>query len=141
MNDYHAVMGPVIASHGGFINQYYGDGIMALFEDPDSAVEAATGMLGALEGFNETHEAIAIGIGLHTGEVMLGTIGDEARLDTGVIGDAVNTAARIQDLTKEHETSLLVSGATREGLEGDWAELGTVTPKGKTESITLWSPR
>lgn len=143
MNDYHALMGPVIAERGGFINQYYGDGIMALFDEADGAVEAAREMLAALETFNEGHEPIAIGIGLHTGEVMLGTIGDERRLDTGVIGDAVNTASRIQELTKAHGRALLLSEATRDALEDDakLEEVATVTPRGKSEAITLWSLR
>lgn len=140
MNDYHAIMGPLIAKHEGFINQYYGDGIMALFAEPTGAVEAARDMLDALDGFNDTHDPIAIGIGVHTGDVMLGTIGDEARLDTGVIGDAVNTASRIEALTKEHDTPLLVSEATRAAIDGDWLEVAVVTLRGKSAPITLFRP-
>ena len=141
INEYLAYVEPCITDNGGFINQYYGDGIMALFEDADAALAAGREMLAALEDFNESHETIAIGIGLHTGEVMLGTIGDEARLDTGVIGDAVNTASRIQELTKEHGRALLLSGATERALAEAPAldEIATVTPKGKSEPITLFA--
>lgn len=145
MNQYHAVMEPVITGVGGFINQYYGDGIMALFPSADAGVDAAVGMCTALETFNASQdETLAIGIGLHTGDVMLGTIGGEARLDTGVIGDAVNTAARIESLTKEHGRPILFSGATKDALqEADRQieEVATVTPKGRVGQVTLYAPR
>lgn len=143
MNEYHAVMEPAIGAEGGFINQIYGDGIMALFETPDAAARAALAMRSALETFNETHEPIDIGIGVHTGEVMLGTIGGKERLDTGVISDAVNTASRIQELTKEHGRPILLSGAAVEALEHPDAlaleEVATVTPKGRRGEVTLFA--
>lgn len=143
MNDYHAAMEPVIQAAGGFINQYYGDGVMVLFETPDDAVQAALGMREALAKFNDEREApIVIGIGIHTGEVMLGTIGGKDRLDTGVISDAVNTASRIQDLTKKYGKPILISDATKRGLnetELSVEEVDQVTPRGKAQPITLFA--
>src|ERR1700722_4014378 len=121
INTYLAHMGPVIRTHNGFIDKYIGDAIMALFEDADDALRAGLAMHAALEGFNEERRAsglepIAIGIGLNTGSLMLGTIGEKNRMDGTVISDAVNLASRIESLTKEYHVGLLISQYTYEQL-------------------------
>ena len=128
LNAYLGRLGPVIQQHGGFVNQYYGDGIMALFLNrPSDALKAAVGMLRALSAYNQEREAkgrapIRIGIGLHTGSLMMGIIGDTLRLEAGVVSDTVNTAARMEGLTKHFGVNLLLSEATwqrvREDREG-----------------------
>ncbi len=105
INAYLAEMGPVIAQHGGFIDKYIGDAIMALFEKADDGVRAGLAMLAILERFNAKRQAagaepIVIGIGLNTGSVMMGTIGERHRMDGTVISDAVNLAARLESLTR-----------------------------------------
>jgi hemerythrin len=111
-------MEPVIAAHGGFIDKYIGDAIMALFPDsPDAALLCSLAMLERLEGYNVgRHRAgyrpIKIGIGINTGIVILGTVGGAARMDGTVIGDAVNLAARLERLTKEYQVSILISEYT-----------------------------
>lgn len=132
MNDYHARMEPLIAGQGGFINQIYGDGIMAMFPTPTAAAAAATAMLAA------RGDDVEIGIGLHTGPVMLGTIGSEERLDTGVLGDTVNTAARLQELTKEHGHAIIASGATVAALDVSGTALGDVELRGKSEPLKIY---
>jgi class 3 adenylate cyclase len=115
-------MEPAILAHGGFIDSYVGDAIMALFDGPPTrAVEAAVAMLRALEEFNTERAfagavAVDIGIGLNTGRLTLGTIGGADRLKCGVIGDAVNVAARIESLTKRYRVQLLISGETHRQL-------------------------
>ena len=143
-------MGPVIRNHEGFIDKYIGDAIMALF--PDSAeqgLRAALGMLGRLDRFNATlgaelHTAtddIEIGVGLHTGRLMLGIIGEAERCDGTVISDAVNLASRLESLTKYYGAAILVSGQflrrvpTRDFFKSRLLDF--VRVKGKNEAITI----
>ena len=120
LNDLFGALEPAIHDHGGFVDSYIGDAIMALFDGPPSnAIDAALAMLAALERHNETRRAVgqvpvAFGIGIHTGPVRLGTIGGPKRLKCSVFGDSVNLAARVEQLTRRYATPLLVSGQTLE---------------------------
>ena len=110
INTFLERMGPVIRAHNGFIDKYIGDAIMALFNNADDALCAGLAMHDALEGFNAERvasglEPIAIGVGLNTGSLMLGTIGEKHRMDGTVISDAVNLASRIESLTKEYASA------------------------------------
>jgi class 3 adenylate cyclase len=122
VNSYLSYMEPQILAHGGFVDSYIGDAIMALFDrSPSDAVDAAVSMLRALGEFNEARtlrglRGIDIGVGLNTGVLTLGTIGGPERLKCGVIGDTVNVASRIEGLTKRYRVPLLVSGDTRDRL-------------------------
>ncbi len=147
LNAYLARMGGAISGAGGFIDKYIGDAIMALFEDgPDSALRAAAAMREALAGFNtelaeKGWQPIDIGIGIHTGEVVMGTVGFVSRIDSTVIGDAVNVASRVEGLTKQYGASILVTQATKDALSEAWPlEVvdATVTLRGKREPIALW---
>lgn len=156
INAYLGRMGPIIQEHGGFICQYYGDGIMALFKDNhDMAVKAAIEMQQALQRYNRkrfarNRQPIQIGIGLNTGQLMLGVIGDEQRYDTSVISDAVNTAARMEGLTKIFGCQVIVSEKTlmelnisteMEGVDtlgGDYRFLGKVRVKGKEKVVKIY---
>ncbi|MBL8022541.1 MAG: hypothetical protein JNM27_22880 [Leptospirales bacterium] len=118
INDYLKRMGPVIRDHDGFIDKYIGDGILALFERADDAVRAGLAMLVELDAFNQDRpEPTEIGIGIHTGRIMLGTIGEELRMENTVIGDTVNSASRIEALTKAYRTRFLVSRDTLQAMQ------------------------
>ena len=156
INAYVGRMGPIIRENGGFICQYYGDGIMALFkENPQQAISASIGMQRALEKYNRRRQLkdrvpIKIGIGLNTGHLMLGVIGDESRFDTSVISDAVNTASRLEGLTKIFGSQIIVSETTLKELNdidqadnesdylGEFRFLGKVKVKGKDEVIKIY---
>jgi class 3 adenylate cyclase len=140
-------MGPVIRTHNGFIDKYIGDAIMALFEKPDDALQAGLAMLDALDHFNADRRAagrppIAIGIGINSGSLMLGTIGERHRMDGTVISDAVNLAARIESLTKEYGTPLLISEYTWRQLADREAyeirPIDVVVVKGKSRPVTIF---
>ncbi|MBF0237380.1 MAG: AAA family ATPase [SAR324 cluster bacterium] len=111
-------MEPVIREHSGFIDKYIGDAIMALFPtNADDAVRGANSMLRKLVLLNHLRNRtgqppIRIGIGLNTGRLMLGTVGGKKRMDGTVISDAVNLAARLENLTKTYGASLLISEYT-----------------------------
>lgn len=120
INAYLARLGPVVRQHDGFIDKYIGDAIMALFRSPDDAVAAGVDMFEVLQRFNEERvpsPAIRIGVGIHTGKVMLGTIGEQSRMEGTVIGDVVNLAARLEALTKATGHGMLLSEATVDALE------------------------
>lgn len=116
LNEYLARMGQVISDAGGFIDKYIGDAIMALFEDETtgSALRAALAMQQTLKAFNEERRykgqpTINIGIGIHRGEVVMGTIGFTSRIESTVVGDAVNVAARVEGLTRKYNCTVLVT--------------------------------
>lgn len=144
INRYLATMEPLIHRHDGVINEYLGDGIMALFGRPDDAVRAAVAMQRALAGLNqqlagEGQEPIRVGIGIHQGMLMLGTIGGERRLSCTVVGDPANTAARLEGMTKLYRARVLVSEAVAEDLQGDFTlrEVDRVVAKGKTAPLVI----
>jgi len=148
INEYLTAMEAPIQAHGGFIDSYRGDGIMALFAGcADDAVLAGIDSLRALSKLNEARAArgtrpLRMGIGIDTGRLMLGTIGGEKRLSAGVIGDSANTASRIESLTKRYGACLLISDRTRSGCrapEGIRMRLiDRVRPHGKAEPVALY---
>jgi adenylate cyclase len=84
---------------------------------------------------------VEIGVGLHSGHVASGTVGSDRRLEYACVGDTTNTSARIEGLTKQYGTPLLLSAATRDRLKSaiDLVEVGTVDVRGRTAPIVLWT--
>ncbi len=122
INDYLTRLGPAVRANNGFIDKYIGDAIMALFDCPCDAVQAGVDMLRTLAAFNAEREQlgaapIRIGIGLNTGPLMLGIIGEDLRMEGTVIGDAVNLAARLETLTKKYKVPFLISEDTLASIE------------------------
>jgi len=148
VNGYLSRMEPIIIKHHGFIDKYVGDAIMALFPThADDAVRASIGMLRRLNHYNITRtrpdrQPIKIGIGLHTGRLMLGTVGGHSRMDGTVISDAVNLGARVEGLTKLYGATLLITEHTYAHLEDPthyaMREIDRVAVKGKTQPVTLF---
>lgn len=146
INMYLSRMGPIIRAYDGFIDKYIGDAVMALFERPDDGVRAGFKMLETVNTYNETRreagrDPIGIGVGLNTGSLMLGTIGEEHRVDGTVISDAVNLASRVEGLTKSYKEPLLITEAVYESLErpDDFSVVSveSVIVKGKTTAVNL----
>ncbi|MCB9742581.1 MAG: adenylate/guanylate cyclase domain-containing protein [Alphaproteobacteria bacterium] len=148
INTYLRFMEPAVHAHGGFINQYLGDCIMALFPSgADEAMASAVDMSAALEAFNAQQEkngdvAVRVSVGLSSGKLMLGTIGGMDRLDSGVIGDPVNLAARLESMNRLYGTVMIVSERTLSRLAHPerfmTRELDHVIVKGKTEPIRIY---
>ena len=118
LNDYLERMGKAIDQAGGFVDKYIGDAIMALFDDEhtDRLLDAILGMRRELAALNAERAAaglppIANGVGAHGGEVVMGTIGFASKIESTVIGDAVNVASRVESLTKDHGVAVLVTDA------------------------------
>ena len=154
LNEYLGAMTEVVFRHGGTLDKFIGDGIMAYFgaplasaAHPQQAVACALDMLLALETLNGKREArgeerLRIGVGVHTGPAVVGDVGSEARREYTAIGDSVNLASRIEGLTKLHGLPVLVSQATRDRLQVGivWHEAEAVAVKGKTEKVATFFP-
>ncbi|MGD9150812.1 MAG: response regulator [Desulfobacterales bacterium] len=113
---------PVITAHQGFIDNYQGDGMMALFpESADDGVQAAIAMHAAVSEYNterkqKGYQPIGIGVGLHIGDLMLGIIGHAERMQGTVVADAVNLASRLEGLTRVYGSSISISEPTLKQL-------------------------
>lgn len=148
LNDYLSQMEPVISRNHGFIDKYIGDSIMALFMgNVENAVDAAIEMRAALSDFNlkrklEGKKTTNSGIGIHTGNLMLGIVGGHGRMDGTVVSDAVNLASRIEGLTKMYGTSIIISQDTLIKLEDpsryNYRFLDVVKVKGKKEAVYIF---
>jgi class 3 adenylate cyclase/HAMP domain-containing protein len=150
LNDYLKNIGPSIVCNDGFIDKYIGDAIMALFPNTQGksahhAVAAAVGMVQALNQFNAKRppdSQLHIGIGIHTGDLVLGTIGFKDRIESTVIGDTVNLASRMEGLTKQYGVTIGITEDTYKSLPGvhDFVvrELDTVQVKGKEQAVTIY---
>jgi class 3 adenylate cyclase len=147
VSSYNERMGPIIRNHNGFINQYLGDAIMALFpESAERSLNAAIEMQQSIRAFNAIQAAlnlptIKMGIGMHTGPLIMGITGDKDRLDATTISDAVNTASRIESLTKYYKVNILISETTLQQIRHPeifhLRYLGKVQVKGKQSSIGI----
>ena len=134
-------MGPIIRKHHGFINQYLGDAIMAIFPGTAAdALAAAVDMQKEVLEFNKIRELnnqqpIRIGVGMHTGPLIMGITGDKDRMDAATISDSVNTASRIESLTKHYKASIILSDTSLEQISQKdhfhLRYLGMVQLKGK----------
>ncbi len=148
LNSYLGRVSPLIRNENGFIDKFIGDAIMALFpETVDSALDASINILNELTVYNSQRQnqgypAVKIGIALHTGVLMLGTIGEENRMDGTVIADAVNLASRLEGLTKIFGSGIIISEETLEKLNNPekyrCRYLGNVHVKGKDKAVRIY---
>lgn len=146
INEWLAEAEGEITRAGGFIDKYIGDAIMALFESPTVAVQASVGCFRALDRFNARRSAlgrpaVGVGIGLHRGPLVLGSVGSATRLSCTVIGDSVNLASRVESLTKRYGAGLLVTDAVASALgpkDAALRELDCVIVKGKAQPVSLF---
>jgi adenylate cyclase len=152
LNEYFTLMVDVILDHGGILDKYIGDAIMAVFgapfcgpHDADNAVQTAVGMMRVLQEFNRRRadlgqDALAIGIGHNTDGVLSGNIGSPKRMDYTVIGDGVNLASRLEGANKAYGTQILLSELTVRGLTGSYRmrEVDRMRVKGKQEPVAVY---
>jgi class 3 adenylate cyclase/GAF domain-containing protein len=129
LNNFFSVMGEIVFKHNGIVDKYLGDGFLALFgapvssvRDADNAAAAALSMKEAIAPINETFEkemgiVLHIGISVHTGDVVVGNIGFDKKMDYTVIGDAVNTVFRLQELTKSYPDGIIIGENTRRAAQ------------------------
>jgi class 3 adenylate cyclase len=151
INGYLERVGPIVRQHRGVIDKYIGDAIMALFatmaQDADDAVRCAVALQREVAALSAERSAagqrpFAVGVGLHRGTLMLGTIGESERMDGTVIADAVNLASRVEGLTKLYGAAILMTEDVLERLTDRTRFLvrflGRVAVKGKSRGIGLY---
>ena len=154
LNSYHAHMVEAIFSHGGTLDKYLGDGLIAYFNAPvdqpdhaERAVACALEMERRLVDLNEARSkegkvTIKMGIGIHTGRAIVGDIGAPHRREFTAIGSSVNVASRLEGMTKEVERPLVVSEATAQLVTRvAWDELGRFPIRGCAEPLLLLAPK
>ncbi|MDP9729431.1 adenylate/guanylate cyclase domain-containing protein [Alicyclobacillus tolerans] len=152
LNDYFSLMTDCVKAHNGTVNKFIGDGILAIFGAPvsylhnqENAVLCALDMVEKIHQFNERHRMelggnLKIGIGINTGEVVVGNIGTEERVEYTVIGDTVNMASRIERLTKGHDNAVFISSSTYQRVSDivQARVCGPFSVPGKEEAIELY---
>ena len=152
LNSYLGGVSEAVLGHGGTVVAFLGDGVMSVFGAPVAAADHADRALAAareiagprLRELNQARpgeQPFRLGVGLHSGPVMSGTVGSARRMEYAAIGDTTNVAARVQALTKEHGTSILMTSATRERLSGHdgLREVAEVQIRGRSEPARLFA--
>ena len=155
LNDFFKRMTEPISNNKGFVDKFIGDAVMALFsipEEPNAAdalnsVMAAISMQQQIDSFNKDNKMaeekrLRIGIGIHSGPVIIGTVGSEERMESTVTGDTVNLASRLEGLTKFYRSKILISQSTFEFIDSEssfeFRELDLVKVKGKDKPVTIF---
>ena len=150
LNSYFALMANIILKNKGTLDKYIGDGILAFFGAPiareehaEMAVNSAIEMIPMLDVLNKElmlDVPLRIGIGIHSGEAVVGNIGSERKMEYTIIGDTVNTASRVEDLTKELQANILITEETFSRLKARYniTPEKEITLRGKTKSIKLY---
>src|SRR5262249_27340231 len=152
LNDYFARMVDCISQHGGMLDKFIGDAIMAVFglpvageDDEDRALRAAIAMIRSLWAWNAEREprgepVLDMGVGLNTDSIVAGNIGSPKRMDYTIIGDGVNLAARLESACKHYGAHLLLSELTHAKLKGVYRlrEIDRVIVKGKTKPVAVF---
>ncbi|MEA5450538.1 adenylate/guanylate cyclase domain-containing protein [Leptolyngbya sp. CCNP1308] len=143
LNRYQGLLATIVEHHGGWVDKFMGDGMLAVFGAPDplenharSALTAATAMVREVPQFSP----LAMGVGVHSGPVVAGCLGTSGRLEFTVIGDTVNVAARLEALTKTLGNGVLVSDATRQRA-GTWPlqSVGLHPIRGRAQELELFT--
>jgi adenylate cyclase len=149
LNEYFDEVTRIIGAHNGVVTQFQGDGVLGTFNVPvedanhaRNAFAAARAILASVATREFAGERVRVRVGINTGVLVAGNVGGGGRQSYTVHGDAVNLAARLEALCKEHDTSILVAAATAKALpEADLEPIGEIVVRGLTESVTVFSIR
>ncbi len=142
LNQFQGLLATIVERHDGWVSTFMGDGMLAVFGAPkvldnhaDKAVQAAQKILSEVKQLSP----LPIGIGLHSGSIVAGCLGTDGHLEFSVIGDTVNVASRLESLTKEVDSSLLISKATQQRLKSlSLQSLGELPIRGRDEHIEVF---
>ena len=148
INQYLSFIEPIIRENQGFIDKYLGDGFMALFPySPENSLITGIQIQNKLKEFNaiiyeKNFEPLKIGIGIHTGKLMLGVVGSEFHMETTVISDAVNTAARLEKLNKDFGTDIIITESVLNQINNinnyKFRYIGTILLRGKQNPLKIY---
>jgi class 3 adenylate cyclase len=148
LNELWGEVVPIVTRHGGHPNKFIGDGLLAVFGAPERHADHADRAVAAALEIAECVRSgwsgrLRVGIGVNSGPVVAGTIGGGGKLEFTVIGDTVNTAARVEALTRETGDDVLVTEATRAAMRratGEWEDRPVETVRGKSEPVRVHAP-
>ena len=143
MNKALTIQSDAVKKHGGMVDKYIGDAMMAIFNAPIDQEEheekAVLAALDIMRGMNEADIGVTIGIGVNTGDVVVGNMGSETRFDYTAIGDAVNLAARLESSTKEVGKDLVIGHETAKNITLPLLELEPIYVKGKEKPVKIFT--
>ena len=137
LNNLFDVMVPIITANKGVVDKFIGDAVMALFESAEDATRAGIEIVQTVASTPTPMGTLRVGVGINSGELILGTVGNVDRIQTTVIGDVVNVAARIEAMTKQMQTPLLMSTASAEQVRRPTRFLGRFAVKGRQEPLGI----
>jgi class 3 adenylate cyclase len=143
LNELFELMVPIVTAHGGHVDKFMGDGLLAVFGAPEGYADHADRAVGAgleiVRACNRPDAELCVGVGVNTGRVVAGSIGGGERLNFSVIGDAVNVSARVEAATRDTGDDMLITGETRDALTRPLALVtrGTVPLKGKAAAVEV----
>jgi class 3 adenylate cyclase len=142
LNELQGKLAAAVVENGGMIDKFMGDGMLAVFGPPrgvpdhaDRALAAVARMVEAMASF----DALRLGVGVHSGEVVVGCVGSGIRLEFTVVGDTVNTASRLEQTTKDHVHAVLISDATRGRATVELRPVGEIAIRGRQERLVAWT--
>ena len=145
INRYLGLIGPVVRNYGGFVDKYLGDGVLAIFTDADVAIRASNAIINKIKSDSDTLGLIGIEIkiGIHTGQVVMGVIGEKKRLSATVVSNSVNIASYLEKMNKKLGTQVLFTKNTLDRLNQkhkiNYRYVGTMPPfEGKMETVSMF---
>ena len=147
LNDLFSAIVPIVEWHGGHVDKFLGDGLLAVFGTPDNVPDHADRAVAAACDIARTDPLVSlglsVGVGVNTGQVVAGPLGGAGRLNFSVIGDAVNVAARVEAATRQTGDAVLITDATRLMLRTSYEldSRGEIELKGKAEPLQLFAPK
>ena len=153
LNEYFELLVSVVSRHGGTVDKFIGDALMVFWnapdrqqDHPDKAIECALEIQHTIETFNAARlkadkQPLATRIGIHTGTVLAGEIGSSERMNYTIVGDSVNTAARLEALGKTVGQTLCISGTTKDKVSGSyaWQEVDQIVLRGRSKPTTVYT--
>jgi class 3 adenylate cyclase len=137
LNQAFDVIVPAISANNGIVDKFIGDAVMALFRSADDATRAAVEIVKCVETLETPMGALKVGVGINSGRLILGTVGNNERIQTTVVGDVVNIAARIESLTKTIKCSVLLNGPTAKHTSLNCRYLGLFEVKGRQKPLSI----
>jgi class 3 adenylate cyclase len=142
LNEVQGALASAVVEEGGMIDKFMGDGMLAVFGAPRATPDHADRALAAVRRMRERtakFEVLRLGVGVHSGEVVVGCVGSGIRLEFTVLGDTVNTASRLEAATKDHGVQVLISDATRARATTPLTEVGEIGIRGRQERLVAWT--
>ena len=140
LNQVFGMLVPLIESRGGIVDKFIGDAVMAIFTDASAALQSAVDLTAAVNKLETPMGRIRLGVGVHSGRAVLGTVGTTGRLETTAIGDVVNTAARVESMTRQLCSAVLCTQEVADQTDEPLRYVGRFRVKGRRRQVAFYQP-